>query len=270
LDLIDELGYSLTAGRSTDQVDTVHQGFVGEVTAQSVSYTYSGSELPAIKEISVQIAKGQSVAIVGPSGAGKTTLVDVLLGVLTPNQGSVKISNMSPAIAIDKWQGAIAYVPQDIVISKGTIRENIALGYPAEVASNGLVMDAIKVARLDDFVASLPQGLETEVGERGTKLSGGQRQRLGIARAMFTKPRLLILDEATSSLDGETEELISSAIRELRGSTTVIMIAHRLSTVRNADMVIYLGDGKVKAVGTFEEVRMHLPDFERQARLMGL
>ena len=150
------------------------------------------------------------------------------------------------------------------------MRENIALGYPSEVATDDLVIDALKVAQLDKFVADLPNGLDTQVGERGARISGGQRQRLGIARAMFTRPHLLVLDEATSSLDGETEASIADAINALRGLTTVVMIAHRLSTVRNADMVVYLSEGKIVAVGTFEEVREEVPDFDRQAKLMGL
>jgi ABC-type multidrug transport system fused ATPase/permease subunit len=133
-----------------------------------------------------------------------------------------------------------------------------------------MVMTALKIANLDEFVSGLPTGLDTPVGERGTKISGGQRQRLGIARAMFTKPHLLVLDEATSSLDGKTEASISEAIIALHGSTTVVMIAHRLSTVRNADIVVYLSEGKVMATGTFDEVRKAVPDFDRQAKLMGL
>jgi ABC-type bacteriocin/lantibiotic exporter with double-glycine peptidase domain len=136
--------------------------------------------------------------------------------------------------------------------------------------SDELVCDPIKAAQLESYVSDLPMGLETQVGERGTRMSGGQRQRLGIARALFTKPKLLVLDEATSALDGETEAAISQAIQELRGNVTVIMIAHRLSTVRNADSVIYMDKGKVIAIGTFEEVRAKVPDFDRQAKLMGL
>jgi ABC-type multidrug transport system fused ATPase/permease subunit len=156
------------------------------------------------------------------------------------------------------------------LIAAGTIRENVALGYPPEVATDELVMSALRVARLDSFVTDLPLGMDTHVGERGAKISGGQRQRLGIARAMFTHPHLLVLDEATSSLDGETEASISDAIQALRGTTTVVMIAHRLSTVRNADMVVYLSQGKALAVGTFEEVRKAVPEFDRQAKFMGL
>ena len=144
------------------------------------------------------------------------------------------------------------------------------MGYPREIATDELVLNALKVAGLDTFVQSLNDGIDTVVGERGTKISGGQRQRLGIARAMFTKPALLVLDEATSALDGETELQVSDAIRNLRGSTTVILIAHRLSTVRDADKVVYMADGRIVAAGTFEEVRSQVPDFDRQAVLMGL
>jgi ABC-type multidrug transport system fused ATPase/permease subunit len=173
-------------------------------------------------------------------------------------------------LAVAKWPGAIAYVPQDVAISSGTIRENVALGFPEQQATDELVTNALKVAQLHQFVSDLPRGLDTQVGERGAKISGGQRQRLGIARAMFTRPHLLVLDEATSSLDGETEASISDAIHELRGSTTVVLIAHRLSTVRDADIVVYLADGKIKTMGTFDEVRRAVPDFDRQAKLMGL
>ena len=152
----------------------------------------------------------------------------------------------------------------------GSIRENVALGYPPEAATDELVLSAIDVAQLQKFVQDSPMGLDSDVGERGFKLSGGQRQRLGIARAMFTKQRLLVLDEATSSLDAETEASISAAINGLRGSTTILMIAHRLSTVRNADLVVYLNAGTVISTGTFEEVRKAVPNFERQAKLMGL
>ena len=184
--------------------------------------------------------------------------------------GLVSIAGKLPLEAIATWPGSISYVPQDVTISNGTFRENVGLGYPVEVATDELVWSALEVAQLADFVRKLPQGLDTPVGERGTKISGGQRQRLGIARAMFTQPKLLVLDEATSSLDGQTEADISGAIQSLKGSVTVIMIAHRLSTVRNADQVVYMEKGKILAKGTFEEVRAAVPDFDSQAKLMGL
>jgi ABC-type multidrug transport system fused ATPase/permease subunit len=270
LDLIDLLGSSPMTEIVDDTVDVIHDGFVPEIKVNSVSLTYPARPSKAITDVTLNIRAGAFVAFVGPSGAGKTTIIDVLLGVLNPDQGDVLISGLSPLSAVAKWPGAISYVPQDTVISVGTIRENIALGYPPDAATEELVTSALKIAHLDEFVAGLPLGIDTQVGERGAKISGGQRQRLGIARAMFTKPLLLVLDEATSSLDGETEATISEAIHTLRGSTTIVVIAHRLSTVRNADLVVYLSGGKVLATGNFEEVRAAVVDFDQQAKLMGL
>lgn len=270
LDLIDSLGNAPMIENVDDSVDVAHDGFISEITVTNTSLTYPNKLIRAISDVTLVIPPGASVAFVGPSGAGKTTIIDVLLGVLNPDEGKVLISGLPPLLAIAKWPGAVSYVPQDVVIAAGTIRENVALGYPPEVATDELVMSALKIADLNHFVEGLPLGIETQVGERGAKISGGQRQRLGIARAMFTKPHLLVLDEATSALDSETEVSISEAIHALRGSTTVVMIAHRLSTVRNADIVFYMSDGKVLATGSFEEVRKAVPDFDHQAKLMGL
>ena len=270
LDLIEELGDEDLVVTSNDFLDILHLGFVPEIVISNASLTYPGSLSPAIKGITLKIPSGSSVAFVGPSGAGKTTAIDVILGVLTPDAGFVEISGLAPQFAVAKWPGAISYVPQDVVISTGTIRENVSQGYSSSQGSEDLVNEALIVARLDSFVKSLPNGIETYVGERGTRLSGGQRQRLGIARAMFTNPKLLVLDEATSSLDAETEESLSSAIQSLKGKTTVVLIAHRLSTVRNIDLVVYLSEGKVQATGSFEEVRRLVPNFDKQAKIMGL
>ena len=161
-------------------------------------------------------------------------------------------------------------MPQDILIANGTVRENIMLGFDSDPVYDKQVQTAIKIAHLAEFVQALPKGLDQPMGDRGTSISGGQRQRLGIARAIFTAPKLLVLDEATSALDGETEANISSAIQAFRGEATVLMIAHRLSTVLSADRVIYVDKGEIKAQGSFEEVRRAVPDFDRQANLMGL
>lgn len=270
LELIEVLGSWPLIENFDDRVDLAHEGFLSEIKVENVSLTYPGKSKPAISNVSLTIPPGRSVAIVGPSGAGKTTIIDILLGVLTPDEGSVEISGLPPQIAVSNWPGAVSYVPQDVAIAAGSIRENVALGYPLSEATDELVMSALKVAQLERFIASLPDGIDTQVGERGTKISGGQRQRLGIARAMFTRPHLLVLDEATSSVDGETEAGISEAIHSLRGTTTVVMIAHRLSTVREADIVVYIDKGMVLAVGTFNEVKDLVPDFDRQAKRMGL
>jgi ABC-type multidrug transport system fused ATPase/permease subunit len=270
LELIDSLHGVERIESVEDSLQVAHDGFHSRVRLAGIRFKYPNQMNHALLDVNVSIESGESLAIVGPSGAGKTTFVDVLLGVLKPNSGDVHISDLEPLAAISRWPGAISYVPQDVVISNGTIRENIAMGFPIEVASDELVWDALEIAQLTEFVKSLPLGLDTPVGERGTKISGGQRQRLGIARAMFTKPKLLVLDEATSSLDGQTEADISDAIQRLKGMVTVVLIAHRLSTVRNASLVVYMSNGEIVARGTFEEVRKAVPDFDHQAQLMGL
>ena len=270
LELIDSLEGVPEITEVEDVLNIQYSGFKSEIELQSVSLKYPGGKKNALDSIDLQISEGASVAIVGPSGAGKTTIVDVLLGVLTPSHGTVLISGLAPLEAIAKWPGAVSYVPQDVTISNGTIRENVGLGFPDKIVTDSLVWEALEVAQLADFVRSLPQGLNALVGERGTRLSGGQRQRLGIARAMFTKPKLLVLDEATSALDGQTESDVSGSISKLQGSVTVVVIAHRLSTVQHSNQVIYMSNGEITARGTFEEVRAQVSDFDKQAQLMGL
>ena len=270
LQLIEQLGNLDEPDVIENTFENVHIGFNAVVEIRNVSLRYPNSTKDALKNINLVIDEGKAIAIVGPSGAGKTTLVDVLLGVLEPNSGSVKISGETPLQAISKWPGAISYLPQDVIISNGTIRHNVTLGYPENQISDEVILNALKLAQLDDFVKTTSNGLETHVGDRGTKLSGGQRQRLGIARALLTSPKLLVLDEATSALDGETEMGITQAIHELHGKVTTITIAHRLSTIQNADVVYYIDQGKIIASGNFQDIRSKVPDFDRQAKLMGL
>jgi ABC-type multidrug transport system fused ATPase/permease subunit len=270
LDIIDFLGNSEKTFVVSDKVQTEHLGFEPSIKVSNLSWTYPNSSSPALQDVNMEVKPGEFVALVGPSGAGKTSLVDAILGVLPSSNGSVIISGMTPLEAVKNWSGAIAYVPQDVLISDGSIRQNVSIGFPDSEATDDLVWEAIEMAQLKVFVQSLPNELDSQVGERGTRISGGQKQRLGIARAIFTRPKLLILDEATSSLDGQTESDIADAIQALKGTVTVVMIAHRLSTVRDADKVIYLDHGKILSIGSFQEVRSEVPEFDRQAQLMGL
>lgn len=247
-----------------------HKGFTSEVKVSSLNFSYTPGEGSTITDVSFELPPGKSLAIVGTSGSGKTTLVDLVLGVLEPRSGMVTISGRKPLEAIAKWPGAISYVPQTVSLIEGTIRENICMGFSSEQISTEHVLRAINGASLSEFISNASAGLDTQVGEIGSKISGGERQRIGIARALLTNPKLLILDEATSSLDGETEAEIADAIHTIRGEVTVVMIAHRLSTVRNADLVLYLEKGKIRSIGTFEQVRESIPNFDAQAKLMGL
>jgi ABC-type multidrug transport system fused ATPase/permease subunit len=244
--------------------------FSPEIQLDKVSFAYPDSDEATLRDLNISIRQGQTVAIVGPSGSGKSTLVDLILGVHKPSIGSIRISGLAPLDSITKWPGAIGYVPQEVVLSAGSIASNVSSGFEISEPDSDLVSSAIDLAQLREFVNSLPEGVKTNVGERGNKLSGGQRQRVGIARALFTKPKLLVLDEATSALDGQTESEISEAIQSLKGRVTLILIAHRLSTVMSADQIIYLEAGRIRAQGTFEEVRSAVPDFDKQAKLMGL
>jgi ABC-type multidrug transport system fused ATPase/permease subunit len=270
IELFKNTDSSFTIPEYDSQADFVHNGFESTILMKNVSFAYPSSEGSVLSNITLQIDSGATVAVVGPSGAGKSTLVDLLLGIYIPSEGEIMISGKSPASAVKEWPGAIGYVPQEVVLSSGSIASNISSGFDESDQLNDQILDALEVSQLRTFVNSLPLGTDTLVGERGGNLSGGQRQRVGIARAMFTKPKLLVLDEATSALDGQTESEISEAIQSLKGRVTLILIAHRLSTVMTADQIIYLEEGRIRAQGTFHEVREAVPDFDKQAKLMGL
>ena len=244
--------------------------FDSEIHLSAISFTYPNQSQPALSNISLAVGAGRSLAIVGPTGAGKSTLADVILGVIDPDQGYVSISNCSPFDAIKNWPGKIGYVPQSVALSNSTIRENVAIGRDKDEIDDEQVWSSLEKAHLADFVRQLPESLDAPIGERGVRLSGGQRQRLGLARALYTDPELLILDEATSALDAETEHAISEALTALSGTITLVTIAHRLATVRKADQVIYLEDGKLIASGSFDDVRNQVPRFDKQAKLLGL
>ena len=270
LDLFKSLESVAPLDTASDVLISNHDNFSPEIRFTNVSYSYPNSSKVTVNNLSLNIKPGTSVAIVGASGAGKSTLVDLMLGILEPTFGEITLSGAKPAEAIRESPGAIAYVPQDISVFNGTIRSNLGLGFDSSQISDDLANFAINRASLDEFIAKLPGGLDFIVGDRGSRMSGGQRQRLGIARALITNPKLLVLDEATSSLDGKTEFAITESLNNLRGEVTVVLIAHRLSTLREVDAVIYLDDGQIKGMGSFEEVRNSVPDFDYQARLMGL
>ena len=270
LKLFKSLADKPTIHPQLETFETRYVGFEPTIQLKDVSFTYPGAKSSVINGMNLNINAGEIVAIVGPSGAGKTTLIDLMIGVLTPTLGEVFIGSKPPLYSLEKWSGAVAYVPQDIVITNGSFRDNILLGYADSHLMNPLIDKAIKRAQLKELVDDFPEGLNTRVGDAGNRLSGGQRQRLGIARAMLTEPKILILDEATSALDGESEAKIGLALSEMRSQTTVLIIAHRLSSLRNADRVLYLNDGRIQADGTFEEVRQLVPDFDTQAKVMGL
>jgi len=242
--------------------------FKGEIELNSVSVKYSGKSSMALCDVSFTLTKGSFTAVVGPSGAGKSTLADCILGIIEPISGSVRISGMRPVEAVKTWPGKISYVPQEAHLSSKSILENITFGENVKGLSDSRVKEALIASGLYSFVETLPDGVNSIVGERGAQLSGGQRQRLGIARALFTSPELLILDEATSALDAINEGLITSTLLKLKGICTLIVIAHRLSTVRDADRVIYLSNGSIKESGTFDEVYSRSKEFAQQVDSM--
>ncbi|MEX2601419.1 MAG: ABC transporter ATP-binding protein [Balneolaceae bacterium] len=231
------------------------------ITFNNVRYRYPESDEYAIDGISLTIKKGEAVAFVGPSGAGKTTIVDLLLGLLQPQDGSIEVDGMDIREHRFGWQQNVGYIPQFIYLSDTTIRGNIAFGLPEGQIREELLWDALRAAQLESFIEQLPDGLDTIIGERGVRLSGGQRQRIGIARALYHNPEVLVMDEATSALDNQTERLVVSAIEGLRGDRTLITIAHRLTTVRNSDRLFYLEDGILCDSGTYNELEERLPQF---------
>jgi ABC-type multidrug transport system fused ATPase/permease subunit len=220
-----------------------------------------------LKDLHIEIPPNKQVALVGATGSGKSTTVDLILGLLQPEKGQITVDGTPiNASNVRSWQRAIGYVPQDIFLSDDTIAGNIAFGLPDKQIDHEAVVKAAKVANLHEFVVNeLPESYQTHVGERGTRLSGGQKQRIGIARALYHDPDVIVMDEATSALDNTTERAIMEAVNNLAGQKTIIMIAHRLSTVRQSDIIYFLESGEVVAKGSYEELLEDSSDFRAMA-----
>ena len=239
----------------------------GDVVVEHLSFAFPDAlEKPVLKDISFRIPSGHSVAFVGPTGAGKSTMADLLLGLFKPTTGSIRVGGLDIGSHLESWQAQIGFVPQDIAILDDTIRANVALGVPDEKIDSNALNAALQAAHLKDFVDSLADGARTRLGERGTRLSGGQRQRLGIARALYRNPSVLIFDEATSALDNETEAEVAAAIEQLHGKHTVVLVAHRLTTVRHCSTIFYFDQQKVTPYSSLQELGEAHPTFVLDTR----
>ena len=255
LDLPDQLNHK-NSDRST---------LTSAISIVDISFSYAESLKNVVSGVSVKIGRGEAVGLIGSSGSGKSTLVDILLGLLEPKSGKVLVDGSDIHDDLRGWQDQIGYVPQSIFLTDDTLRRNVAFGLPKDKIDDAAVRSAIRSAQLEEFVASLPDGMETVVGERGVRLSGGQRQRIGIARALYNNPDVLVLDEATSSLDTETEHGVMQAVQALQGDKTVIIVAHRLSTVEYCDRLYRLENAQIVDEGTFSEVTSRTKDLPRDA-----
>lgn len=261
-----EITRSVTVGQANTPDGNVYSTSAA-IEISDVSFRYPDSGSNVLTDINLSIPPGSSLALCGLSGSGKTTLVDIILGLLPPSIGSVTYADIPTTRAGNGWYDVVAYVPQDVYISDGTLAENVAFGVAPEEHDRARIHSCLSRAALEDVVSALPEGIDTLVGERGNRLSGGQRQRLGIARALYRQPQVLVLDEATSALDNDTEARITQALTRIHGEITTIIVAHRLSTVRHVDALAFLKDGRVQCVGEFDDVRRRSPDFAHLVEL---
>jgi len=240
-------------------------GGFSDLELENVSYKYPNTDCHALRNVSLTFKRGQSIAFVGSTGCGKSTLVNVLLGLLEPQEGKVLVNKQDIFSSLVSWRAHLGYIPQSIYLLDDTIRANIAFGVPGEDIDEKTLWSAIQSANLDSFITSLPDGVDTEVGENGARLSGGQQQRLGIARALYFNPDVLIMDEATSALDNNTEKEVMQAIQNLKKNRTLIMIAHRLSTVEDCDCLYFLKDGRIECSGSFDDLKRLSEDFRKMS-----
>jgi ABC-type multidrug transport system fused ATPase/permease subunit len=239
--------------------------FEREVLVEGVSFAYEGTDRPALKDVDLRIGAGEAIGICGPTGGGKTTLADLITGLLTPTSGRVIVDGVDIREHVRAWHSNLGVVPQMVFLVDDSLRRNIALGLPDKEIDEEAVSEAVHLAQLDEVVAALPQGLDTVVGERGVRISGGQRQRVSIARALYRQPKVLILDEGTAALDNSTEQKLMEALERLRGDHTIILIAHRLSTVRRCDRIVYVDEGRIAGTDTYDGLIRENTAFRRMS-----
>lgn len=252
---------SLDAAGYHSEEKKFHEAFSGDLVLEDLYFRFPDSDDDVLGGISTTIAQGQTTAFVGSSGAGKSTLLDILLGLLEPTSGTVRCGGRNVFDDLPSWYEGVGVVPQDVYLLDDTVQNNIAFGEKSEDIDPSRLSEAIALAELTSLISEMPEGLGTRLGERGIRLSGGQRQRIGIARALYRRPKILVLDEATSALDNATERKISETIDSLSGSVTIVLVAHRLSTVKNADRIVFMSNGRIEAEGTFEDVQRCSPEF---------
>jgi ATP-binding cassette subfamily C protein len=228
--------------------------FKTELTLHGISFAYPMTERRALHDIEFSIRRGESVGIVGSTGAGKSTLLDIILGLLEPDAGELLVDGKSIKNDMGRWQRLVGYVPQMVFLLDDSLKRNIALGVPDNEIDQSRVNAVIRTTQLEDVVAGLPAGIDTVVGERGIRLSGGQRQRVAIARALYHRPEVLVLDEATAALDNRTELYLSEAVQKLSGAMTLVIVAHRLNTIRHCNRVVVMQDGAIVDIGGYDEL----------------
>lgn len=268
--LLDEMSDTeLAAQAATSQTVVSVPDEARRISFEKVSFRYARDDEPAIRDVSFDIELGSTVALVGESGAGKSTIVDLILGLVEPSDGRVVLDGIPLSDMRHAWRERVAYVPQEVALFDATIAQNVALTW-SDDADPDRVRVALERAHLWDVVEGRYGGIDAKIGERGLALSGGQRQRLGIARALYNDPLILVMDEATSALDTKTESAVTDSISDLQSEVTVIVVAHRLSTIKHSDRIFFLRKGEVAGSGTFKELVAQFPDFAEQAQLAGL
>jgi ABC-type bacteriocin/lantibiotic exporter with double-glycine peptidase domain len=273
LDTEFEKGTPLHSKSSCVDSPEVFDRFQPEITVRQLTFSYEiNDEVKTITDLNFEIKPGEVIALVGPSGSGKSTIVDLILGYQSPGSGSVQISGLNPRIAFEKWPGNVAYVPQRVTIYQGSLFSNIAVGdsNSLDEASREKVVELLKIVGLTEFLFDLSNGIDTQLSEMGSNLSGGQIQRIGIARALHSNPKIIVLDESTSALDSYSESEIMDLLLSFRGEKTMIFVAHRLSTIKTADRIFYVNNGVIEAKGTFTELRDLVPDFNRQVEILNI